>query len=343
MRIEDFDFELPEELIAQYPNPKRDESRLMIVNRMSKTIEHKSFKDILEYLKPEDVLVLNNTKVMPARLIGKKEDTGAFIEFLLLKKVDKNVWIALVKPSRKVDLGTNIIFEDSILKAVIIAKMEKGQHVIKFTYKGKFQDVLEVLGKTPLPPYIKRESEPEDRERYQTVFARNEGSIAAPTAGLHFSDELIKQIEEKGVSLAYIMLHVGYGTFAPVEVEDIEKHTMNSESYRLRKNARDIINTAKMNNKHVFATGTTAARVLETCAIGDGIVKEREGETNLFIYPGYDFKIVDRIITNFHLPRSTLLMLISAFAGREFILEAYKEAIREKYRFYSYGDAMLII
>ncbi len=344
MKISDFDYELPPELIAQEPLTERDESRLMVVNRRTKTIEHKIFKDLLEYINPEDVLVTNNTKVMPARLLGIKEDTGANIEIMLLKKVDKNLWITLVKPSRKVDLGTVIIFNENILKATIIAKLERGLHIVKFVYQGKFQDILEKLGRTPLPPYIKREDEKEDdKKRYQTVYARYEGSVAAPTAGLHFSNELLKNIEEKGIISASVLLHVGYGTFAPIEEEDVQKHKIHGEFFKFKKNTRDIINTAKINNKHIFAVGTTTARVLETCAIDYGIVKEGEGETNLFIYPGYDFKIVDRLITNFHLPRSTLLLLISAFAGREFVLDAYKEAVKEKYRFYSYGDAMLII
>ncbi|MBI5417123.1 tRNA preQ1(34) S-adenosylmethionine ribosyltransferase-isomerase QueA [Candidatus Poribacteria bacterium] len=344
MKTEDFDYELPSELIAQEPLPKRDESRLMVVDRRNKTIEHKNFKNLIDYLHYEDVLVSNSTKVIPARLLGTKEDTGAGIEIFLLKRIDKNVWISLIKPSRKVDLGTIVTFESNLLKATIIAKLERGLHIVKFMYRGKFQDVLDSLGRTPLPPYIKRDNEQEgDRERYQTVFARHEGSVAAPTAGLHFSEEFLKEIEAKGVITTSVMLHVGYGTFAAVEEEEIEKHKMHSESYKLRKNSRDIINTAKINNKYVFAVGTTTARVLETCALDVGIINEGEGETDIFIYPGYDFKIVDKLITNFHLPRSTLLMLVSAFASRELILEAYQEAIREKYRFYSFGDAMLII
>ncbi|MBI5206381.1 MAG: tRNA preQ1(34) S-adenosylmethionine ribosyltransferase-isomerase QueA [Candidatus Firestonebacteria bacterium] len=344
MHIEDFDYELPTELIAQEPCTTRDESKLMVVNRHKKTIEHKIFKNLIDYLNPEDVLVINNTKVIPARLLGGKENTGARIEFLLLKKIDRNVWITLVKPSRKVELGTIINFDNEILKATIIAKLTKGMHVVKFTCKGKFQKILEEFGKTPLPPYIKRETElPSDRERYQTIYSRYEGSVAAPTAGMHFSQELLKSIQEKGVKLSTVILHVGYGTFSPIEEEKVENHKMYSEFYSLKKNARDIINTAKMNNKNIFAVGTTSARVLETCVLDYGMVKDAEGYTDLFIYPGYEFKIVDRLITNFHLPRSTLLMLVSAFAGRELIIEAYKEAIREKYRFYSFGDAMLII
>ncbi len=340
MKLEDFDYYLPEELIAQVPIEKRDESRLMVLDRNSKTIEHKVFKDILEYLKPGDCLVRNNTKVIPARLYGKK-DTGANVEFVLLNRIDGDIWESIVRPGNKLKPGTKVTFGDGILKAEIIDIMDGGTRKVKFTYDGIFNEILDKIGLMPLPPYIHESLK--EKDRYQTVYAKYDGSAAAPTAGLHFTPELLKKIEEKGVKIANVTLHVGIGTFRPVKEENIEDHEMHTEHFYIKKEDADIINETKKNGGRVIAVGTTSCRVLETIAdISTGMVKDVEGDTGIYIYPGYKFKCIDGLITNFHLPKSTLLMLVSALAGREFILDAYKEAVENKYRFFSFGDAMFI-
>ncbi len=340
MKVSDFKYDLPEELIAQVPLEKRDESRLMILNEKNKNIEHGKFKDILSYFEKGDVLVRNNTKVLPARLYGKKE-TGANVEFLLLNNIEGDIWESIVKPGNKLKIGTKVIFGEGILEAEILEIMEGGTRKVKFKYKGIFNEILDKIGLMPLPPYITEKLD--EKERYQTVYAKHDGSAAAPTAGLHFTNELISKLEEKGVIIANVTLHVGIGTFRPVKVEDVETHKMHSEQYYIKKEDVDKINNAKKNGKKVIAIGTTSCRVLETVADEKGILKETRGDTNIFIYPGYTFKVLDGIITNFHLPESTLLMLISAFVGKEYIMKAYNEAVQEKYRFFSFGDAMLIL
>ena len=340
MRIEEFDYELPEELIAQTPIEKRDESRLMVLNRSKKTIEHKTFKDIIEYLEPGDCLVRNNTKVIPARLYGKK-DTGAKVEFVLLKQNEANIWEAMVRPGNKLKVGAKVTFGDGILKATIKEVLEGGTRKVEFEYDGIFNEILDKIGMMPLPPYIHETLK--EKDRYQTVYAKYDGSAAAPTAGLHFTDELLDKIAKKGVEIANVTLHVGIGTFRPVKEEVIEEHEMHTEHYYIKEEDAEKINKAKRNGKRIIAVGTTSARVLETIADEKtGEVKVGEGDTKIFIYPGYKFKSIDGLITNFHLPKSTLLMLVSALAGREYILEAYKEAVKEKYRFFSFGDAMFI-
>ncbi len=339
MKVSDFNYNLPEELIAQVPIQKRDESRLMVLNRENQTIEHKIFKDIIDYLQPGDCLVRNNTKVIPARIYGKKE-TGANVEFLLLNNIEGDIWECIVRPGNKLHIGAKVIFGEGILKAEIIDTMEGGTRKVKFSYNGIFNEILDQIGLMPLPPYIHEELK--DKDRYQTVYAKYRGSAAAPTAGLHFTEELLSKIEQKGIQIANVTLHVGIGTFRPVKEETVEKHHMHSEHYYIKKEDVDKINTAKENGKRVIAVGTTSCRVLETIADENGHVKEAEGDTQIFIYPGYKFKILDGLITNFHLPQSTLLMLVSAFAGKDYILKAYKEAVKEKYRFFSFGDAMFI-
>ena len=339
MKVSDFNYDLPEELIAQVPIEKRDESRLMVLNRKDKTIEHKTFKDIIDYLNPGDCLVRNNTKVIPARIYGKKE-TGANVEFLLLNNIEGDIWETIVRPGNKLHVGAKVIFGDGILKAEIIDTMPGGTRKVKFEYKGIFNEILDKIGLMPLPPYIHEELK--ERDRYQTVYAKYDGSAAAPTAGLHFTPELLNKIEEKGVSIANVTLHVGIGTFRPVKEENVEEHDMNSEHFYIKEEDVEKINTAKKNGKRVISVGTTSCRVLETIADENGMVKETEGDTNIFIYPGYKFKCLDGLITNFHLPQSTLLMLVSALADRDFILRAYNEAVKEKYRFFSFGDAMFI-
>ena len=339
MKVSDFNYNLPEELIAQVPIQKRDESRLMILNRKNQTIENRTFKDIIDYLQPGDCLVRNNTKVIPARIYGKKE-TGANVEFLLLNNIEGDIWECIVRPGNKLHIGAKVIFGEGILKAEIIDTMEGGTRKVKFSYKGIFNEILDKIGLMPLPPYIHEELK--DKDRYQTVYAKYRGSAAAPTAGLHFTEELLNKIEKKGIQIANVTLHVGIGTFRPVKEETVEKHHMHSEHYYIKKEDVDKINTAKENGKRVIAVGTTSCRVLETIADENGHVKEAEGDTQIFIYPGYKFKILDGLITNFHLPQSTLLMLVSAFAGKDYILKAYKEAVKEKYRFFSFGDAMFI-
>ena len=341
MQVSDFNYELPEELIAQTPIKKRDESRLMVLDRNKRTIEHKIFKDIIEYLKPGDVLVRNNTKVIPARIYGKKE-TGANVEFLLLNNIEGDIWECIVRPGNKLHVGTKVVFGDEILKAEILDIMAGGTRKVKFEYDGIFNEILDKIGLMPLPPYIHQELK--ERDRYQTVYAKYNGSAAAPTAGLHFTPELLEKIEEKGIEIANVTLHVGIGTFRPVKEETVEAHEMHSEHFYIKKEDCDKINKAKEEGRRVIAVGTTSCRVLESVADEKtGKVKQIEDDTQIFIYPGYKFKCIDGLITNFHLPQSTLLMLVSAFADKEFILGAYKEAVEKKYRFFSFGDAMLII
>lgn len=340
MKVSDFNYELPEELIAQTPIAKRDESRLMVLNKETKTIEHKTFKNIIEYLKPGDVLVRNNTKVIPARIYGKKE-TGANIEFLLLKNIEGDIWESIVRPGNKLHVGTKVIFGDGILKSEILEIMPGGTRKVKFEYKGIFNEILDQIGLMPLPPYIHEELK--EKDRYQTVYAKYQGSAAAPTAGLHFTDELLQQLEEKGIIIANVTLHVGIGTFRPVKEKTVEAHKMHSEHFYIKQEDAYKINKAKKEGRRVIAVGTTSCRVLESIADENGFVKQTEEDTSIFIYPGYKFKCIDGLITNFHLPESTLLMLVSALAGKDFIMEAYEEAVREKYRFFSFGDAMLII
>ena len=340
MKLEEFDYNLPEELIAQVPIQKRDESRLMVVDREKRTIEDKVFKDIIDYLEPGDCLVRNNTKVIPARLYGKK-DTGANVEFVLLKQLEGDVWESIVRPGNKLKPGSKVIFGDGLLKAEILDVLEDGTRKVKFEYNGIFNEILDKIGLMPLPPYIHESLK--ENDRYQTVYAKYEGSAAAPTAGLHFTPELLKKIEEKGVKIANVTLHVGIGTFRPVKEENIEEHKMHTEHFYIKQEDVDKINETKKNGQKVIAVGTTSCRVLETVADENtGLVKPIEANTGIYIYPGYKFKCVDGLITNFHLPKSTLLMLVSALANREFILEAYNKAVAEKYRFFSFGDAMFI-
>ncbi|MDP4179320.1 MAG: tRNA preQ1(34) S-adenosylmethionine ribosyltransferase-isomerase QueA [Bacillota bacterium] len=340
MNIKDFYFDLPEELIAQHPIEKRDESRLMVVNKNNGEIEHKKFKNIIGYLKPGDCLVLNDTRVLPARLIGSKEGSGGKIEFLLLKRTGKDTWETLVKPGKRAQIGSKFIFGEGELKGEVIALGQEGNRFVKFTYEGLFENVLDKLGQMPLPPYIKERLE--DKERYQTVYSKEVGSAAAPTAGLHFTNELLEEIKSKGIKIAFITLHVGLGTFRPVKVEKIEEHLMHSEYYQISKETADIINETKENGNRVIAVGTTSTRTLETIGDADGKVREQSGWTDIFIYPGYKFKVVDALITNFHLPESTLIMLVSALSSRDIIMNAYKTAVENKYRFFSFGDAMFL-
>ena len=339
MKTSDFDYYLPEELIAQTPIEKRDSSRLMVLNKEKQTIEHKTFSDIINYLNEGDCLVINNTKVIPARLYGKKE-TGANIEFLLLNRIEGDIWEVMVRPGRKLQVGTKVIFGEGILEAEILEMLEGGNRKVKFKYEGIFNEILDEIGMMPLPPYIKERLE--KKERYQTVYAKHEGSAAAPTAGLHFTEELLKKIEEKGISIAKVTLHVGIGTFRPVKVENIEEHKMHSEHFYIKQEDAEKINNAKKAGKRIISVGTTSCRVLETVADENGMLKEAEGDTSIFIYPGYKFKCIDALITNFHLPESTLIMLVSTLAGKEYIMKAYNEAVKEKYRFFSFGDAMFI-
>ena len=340
MQVSEFNYNLPEELIAQIPIKKRDESRLMVLDTKKQTIEHKIFKNIIDYLEPGDCLVRNNTKVIPARIYGKKE-TGANVEFLLLNNIEGDIWESIVRPGNKLHKGAKVIFGNGILRAEIIDTLPGGTRKVKFEYKGIFNEILDEIGLMPLPPYIHEELK--EKDRYQTVYAKYEGSAAAPTAGLHFTPELLKKIEEKGVKIANVTLHVGIGTFRPVKEEKVEDHDMHSEHFYIKKEDADKINETKKNGKKVIAVGTTSCRVLETIADENGLVKETEGDTKIFIYPGYKFKCLDGLITNFHLPQSTLLMLVSALAGKEYILKAYNEAVKEKYRFFSFGDAMFVL
>lgn len=340
MQVSEFNYKLPEELIAQTPTKKRDESRLMVLNRKEQTIENRVFKDIIEYLKPGDILVRNNTKVIPARLYGKK-DTGANVEFLLLNRIENDIWECIVRPGNKLHIGTKVIFGNGLLEANILDIMPGGTRKVEFYYKGIFNEILDQIGLMPLPPYIHEELK--EKGRYQTVYAKYEGSAAAPTAGLHFTEELLDKIQKKGIQIANVTLHVGIGTFRPVKENTIEEHKMHSEHFYIKQEDCEIINKAKQEKRRVIAVGTTSCRVLESIADEKtGMVKPQEADTNIFIYPGYKFKCIDALITNFHLPQSTLLMLVSALAGRDYIMNAYKEAVKEKYRFFSFGDAMFI-
>ncbi len=349
MKLSHFSFDLPPELLAEYPSENRDEARLMVLNRKEQTIEHKQFKDVLNYFAPQDVMVLNNTKVFPARLYGNKEKTGARIEVFLLRELNSEtkLWDVLVDPARKIRIGNKLYFgEDESLVAEVIDNTTSRGRTLRFLYDGSYEDFrkkLNDLGETPLPKYIKREVQPEDQERYQTIYAKKEGAVAAPTAGLHFSKHLLKRLEIKGVDFAEVTLHVGLGTFSPVEVEDLSKHKMDSEEAYIARDAIDIINKAKIERRQICAVGTTVMRVLESSVSSNYTLNEFGGWTNKFIFPPYDFSIANCMITNFHTPKSTLLMMVSAFAGHDFIKRAYAEAIKEKYRFYTYGDAMLII
>ena len=340
MKTDDFDFYLPEELIAQTPLKKRDSSKLLVLDKKTGEIEHRHFSDIIEYLEPNDVLVMNNTKVIPARLYGVKEETNAVIEILMLKTTSDDCWECLAKPAKRVKVGTVINFGDGKLKAECIRVGDEGIREFKLIYKGILYEILDALGEMPLPPYIHEKLE--DKDRYQTVYAVTPGSAAAPTAGLHFTLELLDKIKEKGVKIVYVTLHVGLGTFRPVNVDDIKNHTMHSEFYEMSKETADILNDAKENGYNIVSVGTTSTRTLETVMSLYNTFKECSGWTQIFIYPGYKFKAIDKQITNFHLPKSTLVMLVSALAGKENILNAYNEAVKNKYRFFSFGDSMFI-
>ena len=340
MKKEDFYFDLPEELIAQDPLEDRSGSRLLVLDKETGETEHHIFREIVNYLNPGDCLVINDTKVIPARLIGEKEGTGAKVEVLLLKRKENDIWETLVKPGRKMKPGARLVFGNGLLKAEVIGVVEEGNRLIRFEYEGIFEEILDQLGQMPLPPYITHQLE--DKNRYQTVYAKHSGSAAAPTAGLHFTPELLDEIKEKGVEIAHVTLHVGLGTFRPVKVENIQEHHIHSEFYRIEQSEADKINRAKEEGHRVICVGTTSCRTVESAADENGRLRECSGWTEIFIYPGYKFKVLDALITNFHLPESTLIMLVSALAGREHVLAAYEEAIRERYRFFSFGDAMFI-
>lgn len=340
MDVKDFYYDLPQELIAQDPLEDRSSSRLMVLDKITGEVEHRHFKDIVEYLRPGDCLVINNTKVIPARLYGVKEGTEAKIEILLLKRKENDIWETLVKPGKKCKIGTKIVFGEGILTGEVVDIVEEGNRLIQFHYEGIFEEILDRLGQMPLPPYITHQLQ--DKNRYQTVYAKYDGSAAAPTAGLHFTPELLQQVRDMGVEIAEVTLHVGLGTFRPVKTENILEHHMHSEFYTVTQEAADKINTARKNGGKIIAVGTTSTRTLESVGTEDGTVKAGSGWTQIFIYPGYQFKVIDSLITNFHLPESTLVMLVSALAGREHVLAAYEEAVNEKYRFFSFGDAMLI-
>ena len=340
MKTDDFDFELPEKLIAQTPLLKRDESKLLVLDKETGKIEHKKFVDIIDYLNDGDVLVLNDTKVIPARLYGIKEETNAVIEILLLKDIGDNTWECLTKPAKRIKEGTIISFGDGVLKAKCTEVKEDGIRIFKLIYDGILYEILDKLGEMPLPPYIHEKLE--DKNRYQTVYAKNVGSAAAPTAGLHFTEELLSKIKEKGIDIEYVTLHVGLGTFRPVNVTDVKNHKMHSEFYMMDKKTADVLNKAKKEHRNIISVGTTSTRTLETIMSLYGEFRECSGQTEIFIYPGYEYKAIDKLITNFHLPKSTLVMLVSALAGKEKILNAYKEAIKNEYRFFSFGDAMFI-
>ncbi|WP_097016024.1 tRNA preQ1(34) S-adenosylmethionine ribosyltransferase-isomerase QueA [Anaerocolumna aminovalerica] len=340
MTKEDFNFYLPEELIAQDPLEDRSSSRLLVLDKETGELEHKVFKDIIDYLKEGDCLVINNTKVIPARLIGEREGSGAKVELLLLKRQENDVWETLVKPGKKAKTGDRISFGDGLLVGEIIKVVDEGNRLVKFYYEGIFEEILDKLGQMPLPPYITHQLK--DKNRYQTVYAKHEGSAAAPTAGLHFTKELLEQIAAKEVTIANVTLHVGLGTFRPVKVENIKEHHMHSEFYHIEEEEAEKINNTKKNGGRIICVGTTSCRTVESAAGEDGMVKPGSGNTEIFIYPGYKFKVLDALITNFHLPESTLIMLVSALAGRENVLQAYDAAVKERYRFFSFGDAMLI-
>jgi S-adenosylmethionine:tRNA ribosyltransferase-isomerase len=340
MDLKEFYYYLPKELIAQEPLKDRAKSRLLVLDRETGHIEHRIFEDIVDYLNPGDCLVLNDTRVIPARLIGSRQDTGGKIEFVLLKKTGINIWEVLVKPGKRAKIGSEFVFGDGRLKAKVLGYTDAGGRVVEFFYEGIFEQVLDELGQMPVPPYIKKKLK--DRERYQTVYAREPGSAAAPTAGLHFTKELLEKIRQKRVRIVFITLHVGLGTFRPVNVQKIEEHRMHEEYYEVSPETAEIINNTKENGHRIIAVGTTSTRTLETVGSGDGRVKPQSGWSGIFIYPGYKFKVIDGLITNFHLPESTLIMLVSAFAGKDKVFKAYEEAIKKRYRFYSFGDAMFI-
>ncbi len=340
MNVKDFYYDLPQELIAQDPLEDRSGSRLMVLDKNTGAIEHRHFRDLLEYLRPGDCLVINNTKVIPARLYGVKEDTGAHVEILLLKRKENDIWETLARPGKKVRPGTILSFGDGLLKAEVLEVVEDGNRMIQFHYDGIFEEILDQLGQMPLPPYITHELK--DKNRYQTVYAKYEGSAAAPTAGLHFTEELLDEVRAMGVEIAEVTLHVGLGTFRPVKVENVQDHHMHSEYYMISPEAAEKINRTKTSGGRIISVGTTSTRTLESAADVDGHIEAKSGWTDIFIYPGYTFKVIDGLITNFHLPESTLIMLVSALAGREHVLAAYEEAVREKYRFFSFGDAMFI-
>jgi len=341
MKTSDFYYDLPEELIAQDPLEDRTASRLLVLDRKTGAVKHKIFSDVIDYLNEGDCLVINNTRVIPARLIGEKEGTGGKVEVLLLKRRANDVWETLVKPGKKLKPGAKITFGDGRLRAEVLEVVEEGNRLVKFYYEGIFEEILDSLGEMPLPPYITHKLE--DKEMYQTVYAKFDGSAAAPTAGLHFTKELLNKIEEKGIKIASITLHVGLGTFRPVKVDDVNNHHMHTEWYEVNTEAADIINETKRNGGRVICVGTTSCRTIESVADDNGYMKAKTGETDIFIYPGYKFKVMDGLITNFHLPESTLVMLVSAFAGKENVLSAYETAVKEKYRFFSFGDAMILI
>ena len=342
MKLSDFKYNLPEKLITQYPSDKRDESRLMVVNRETETFEEHVFKNVINYMESGDCLVINETKVFPARLEGTKDKTDARVEVFLLRELEQGLWEVLVKPARKVRVGNRLTIGKE-LSCDVIDNTVSGGRVVRFSYEGDLYDMVDKIGKSPLPPYIKREPEPMDKERYQTVYAKVRGAVAAPTAGLHYTKDLLSKLEKKGVHILPLVLHLGLGSFRPVVVEDLGRHKMDSEYYEITKEVAEKINESKRNKNKIIAVGTSVVRALETSVTSEGWAKASHGWTDKFIYPPYDFKVVDRMITNFHLPNSTLLMLVSALAGRDLIFKAYRKAIREKYRFYSYGDAMLII
>ena len=340
LSTKDYYYDLPKELIAQDPLEDRSSSRLMVLGKKSGEVSHHHFRDILDYLRPGDCLVINNTRVIPARLIGTKKETGAHVEILLLRRKKDDIWETLVKPGKKLRPGAEVTFGDGSLTATILDVVEGGDRLVQFHYDGIFEEVLDRLGEMPLPPYIKHKLK--DRDRYNTVYAKFDGSAAAPTAGLHFTKELLEEVKEKGVNIAQVTLHVGLGTFRPVKVDDVRQHEMHTEWYRVTQETADLINQTKANGGRIIAVGTTSVRTLETVADEDGHMKAQEGDTSIFIYPGYKWKVVDGLITNFHLPESTLIMLVSSLAGREHVLAAYKEAVKERYRFFSFGDAMYI-
>ena len=341
MDVKDFYYDLPQELIAQDPLEDRSSSRLMVLDKITGEVEHRHFKDITEYLRPGDCLVINNTKVIPARLYGVKEGTEAKIEILLLKRKENDIWETLVKPGKKCKIGTKIVFGEGILTGEVVDIVEEGNRLIQFHFEGIFEEILDRLGQMPLPPYITHQLQ--DKNRYQTVYAKYDGSAAAPTAGLHFTQELLQQVRDMGVEIAEVTLHVGLGTFRPVKETDVLKHHMHSEFYKIEQSEADKINKAKKEGHRVIAVGTTSTRTLESAADENGFLTEKSGWTEIFIYPGYQFKVIDALITNFHLPESTLVMLVSALAGREHVLAAYETAVEEKYRFFSFGDAMFIV
>ena len=340
MKTSDFYYDLPHELIAQTPLKERQKSRMMVLNKTTGEIKHEHFENIVEYINKGDTIVLNDTKVLPARLFGHRKNKEEMIEVLLLKQREGDIWQTLVKPGKKLQIGTEIIFDEKLLKAKVIDILEDGQRVIEFSYNGIFNEILDKLGTMPLPPYITEKLD--DKDRYQTVYSKHLGSAAAPTAGLHFTKDILKRLEEKGVNIVYVTLHVGLGTFRPVKVDDVESHEMHSEYFVITKEACDVINETKKRGNKVYSVGTTSCRVLESATDENGIIHEMAKETKIFIYPGYKFKMIDALLTNFHLPESTLIMLVSALAGKDHIMNAYNQAVKEKYRFFSFGDCMLI-